>query len=206
MPTKSSVTKIKQGKVNNEEKVTLDLKEPEFMKNDKDNKITGAQKGTLIHLCMQKLSEKIEYDEIKVKELINDLKLKGLITDKEAKAINKNAILKFTKSRIWKRLKKAKEIYREKPFYYNVSASEFYTEKINEKILVQGIIDLFFIDENNKLVLIDYKTDFVEDEQELMNKYKEQLKLYKMALEKALKRTVDEIYIYSTYLSKEIKW
>ena len=60
----------------------------------------------------------------------------------------------------------------------------------DENILVQGIIDLYYIDKNGKLVLVDYKTDYVEagKENELVEKYKEQLYLYKDALEKALNR------------------
>jgi len=72
--------------------------------------------------------------------------------------------------------------------------------------LVQGIIDLYYINQKNELVLLDYKTDYVENgkEKELKNKYLEQLKIYKQALEQALQRKVDKVYIYSTYLDKEI--
>ena len=54
---------------------------------------------------------------------------------------------------------------------------------------------------------MDYKTDYVEKgkEKKLKEKYIEQLQLYQRALEKALKRKVDRIYIYSTYLGKEIQ-
>ena len=76
----------------------------------------------------------------------------------------------------------------------------------DENILVQGIIDLYYIDKNGKLVLVDYKTDYVEAEKEneLVEKYKEQLYLYKDALEKALNRKVDRMWIYSLYLNESI--
>ena len=61
------------------------------------------------------------------------------------------------------------------------------------------------VDENGKIVLVDYKTDFVKEQEELIAKYKEQLKLYKKAIEEALDKNVDEVYIYSTYLNKEIR-
>ena len=54
-------------------------------------------------------------------------------------------------------------------------------------------------------MLIDYKTDNIKEENELIINYTEQLTLYKKALEKALNRSVDEIYIYSTYLGKEVE-
>ena len=75
----------------------------------------------------------------------------------------------------------------------------------DETILVQGIVDLYGITNDNKIILVDYKTDFVQDESELINKYYMQLKLYKKALEEGLQREVSDVYIYSLYLNKEIK-
>ena len=72
-------------------------------------------------------------------------------------------------------------------------------------MLVQGIIDLYYINKENELILVDYKTDFLQSEQELIDKYKIQLELYKKALEEALGKKVCHIYIYSTYLGKEIE-
>ena len=221
IPTKSSVTKIKQMKqkqvgVNIEslEQTETDetsqkeiiFEKPKFLQEEKDIKITSAQKGTLIHLCMQKLNPKEEYDLQKIKELIQNLQLKQIITEKEAEAINPYKILEFTKSNIWEELKIAKEIYQEKPFYINVPAKQIYEQDIDENILVQGIIDLYYIDKNDKLVLLDYKTDYVENdkENELVEKYRNQLELYKEALKQALNRNVDKVYIYSVYLGKAI--
>ena len=70
---------------------------------------------------------------------------------------------------------------------------------------MQGIIDLYYITKDEELILVDYKTDKVKEEAELIEKYKIQLDIYKKALEKALKRKVDSVYIYSTNLGKEIK-
>ena len=233
IPTKSSVTKIKQMK---EKQVGIDIEsledteiieepkettegvveqktkeitfeKPKFLQEEKDIKITSAQKGTLIHLCMQKLNPKEEYDLQKIKELIQNLQLKQIITEKEAEAINPYKILEFTKSDIWDELKTAKEIYQEKPFYINVPAKQIYEQDIEENILVQGIIDLYYIDKDDKLVLLDYKTDYVENgkESELVEKYRKQLDLYKEALEQALNRKVDRVFIYSVYLGKSIQ-
>lgn len=204
IPTKTSVTKIKQMKSKTEDKIDYDFGVPDFMKKEEETILTGAQKGTLIHLCMQRLDTKIDYDKEKLKELINNMELSGIINKKEADSININAILRFVNSNIWNRVKTAKKIYKEKPFYYNISAKDIYNDESNEEILIQGIIDLYFIDKDDKLVLLDYKTDYVLDEKELINKYIEQLDLYKKSLESALNKKVDEIYIYSTYLGKEI--
>ena len=164
-------------------------------------------KGTLVHLCLQKLDVKVEYDIEKVNNLVEGLEAKKIITTKEKEAINPNKILEFTKSNIWNELKTAKEIEREKPFYINVPAKEIYRKETNENILVQGIIDLYYIDKDDNLNLVDYKTDYVEvgNEQELVKKYKKQLELYREALEKSYKKQVKNTYIYSVYLNKVIK-
>lgn len=233
IPTKSSVTKIKQIKqkqlgvnlesLDNEESEDANMKttenkdnintqnitfeKPKFLQEEKETKITSAQKGTLAHLCLQKLNPKEDYDLEKIKTLIQNLKMNQIITEKESQAINPNKILQFTKSKIWKQLRKAKEYYQEKPFYINVPASQIYDEDIKENILVQGIIDLYFVNENGQIVLVDYKTDYVESgkEFELVEKYKSQLDLYKQALENALGTNVEKVYIYSVYLGKEIE-
>ena len=222
IPTKSSVTKIKQMKnkqlgidfenLDNEENVSTEAKiiafeKPKFLQEEKDNQITNAQKGTLTHLCLQKLKPKEEYNLEKIQTLIQNLEMNKIITEKEREAINPYKILQFTKSKIWEQLKNAKEYYQERPFYINVPASEIYNEDIDENVLVQGIIDLYFVNEIGNIVLVDYKTDYVENgkELELVEKYKNQLELYKQALEEALNTKVDKVYIYSVYLEKEIE-
>ena len=64
---------------------------------------------------------------------------------------------------------------------------------------------MYGITKNGDIILADYKTDFVENEIELVNKYSKQLEIYKDALEKGLSKKVNEIYIYSLYLNKDIK-
>ena len=52
-------------------------------------------------------------------------------------------------------------------------------------------------------MLVDYKTDRVKDENELLERYKKQLTFYKYAIEKTLKMPVKEAMLYSFYLEKE---
>ena len=226
IPTKTSVTQIKQMNIENKieiKKETSDinnntensikinqdeeLPKPKFLQSDDDIKITNAEKGTLIHLCMQKLDvKKQEYNPSEIKELVEKLVAKKIITQLEANSINLNKILKFTKSNIWKEMTKSNIIEREKPFYINIPAKDIYDKNVDEKILVQGIIDLYYINEKGELILVDFKTDYVPNKEEkiLIDKYKVQLNLYKTALESALERKVNRTYIYSTYLDKEI--
>ena len=153
-----------------------------------------------MHLVMQKLKFKQTYNLEKIQELIDKLVMQEIITQNQAQYINENKILKFVNSDIYNKIKQAKQVYKEQPFHMSINL-----DNIEEKILIQGIIDLYYIDENEDIVLIDYKTDYVEEcEQELINKYKSQLYMYKKAIEEALNKKVKEMYIYSTYLDKEI--
>lgn len=201
--TKSSVSKIKSMKLDLEETEMLEYKVPEFL--EEETKLTPAQKGTLMHLVLQKLDEKTNYDKEKIEELILNLKEKRIIKEKDISEIDIDKIYNFTKTNIWNELKSAKVIEKERPFYINIPAKEIYDEDIEEEILVQGIIDLYYITKDDKLVLVDYKTDRVKKEAELIEKYKIQLEIYKRALEKSLNKKVYKTLLYSTNLSKEIE-
>ena len=209
VPTKTSVTEIKEmTKDDASREYSIELSTPKFLQKDTEINITNAQKGTLIHLCMQKLDlKKAKYVFDDIKELVEKLENKKVITHKEAEAINISKVYQFTKSKIWEEMIHAYVVQREKSFYIKLPAKEIYQKDLDESVLVQGVIDLYYINSDDELVLVDFKTDYVEnrDEESLINKYRTQLELYKNALEQANKRKVDRIYIYSTYLEKEIE-
>ena len=212
VPTKTSVSKLKEIKQKEEQDIDLEellskekvhkYETPSFMV--KENRtITSSRKGTLVHLCIQKLDETKEYKEQDIKNLINELVNKEIILKEEAEQIPVTGLVKYVQSDLWKELKAAKEIHKEEPFYMLIPANridESYPK--DEKVLVQGIIDLYYINKNDELVLVDYKTDYVQkgEEQKLIDKYKEQLNLYKEALENSLGRKVNKVLIYSTQL------
>ena len=119
----------------------------------------------------------------------------------EADAIDVNLIYQYTKSQLFEELRQAKEVHKEQPFYINIPAKDVVSEAENSKknILVQGIIDLYYIDKNDNLVLIDFKTDYISNEpnakEKILEKYKVQLEIYKTALEQALGRKVNKTAI-----------
>lgn len=214
VPAKMSVTKLKEiynQNIKNEnilKRQKIEKIKPKFL--DKNaSRITGAQKGTLIHLCLKMMNQSQEYDKNKIEELINKLVEIEIITENEAKAIDKENLLKYTQSELWRNLKKAKQVYKEQPFYIHIPVKDLYSEiNSKENILVQGIIDLYYISENDEIVLVDYKTDIVNngEEQKLINEYSKQLEIYKKALEQAINKKVDKVYIYSLYLNKNIEY
>lgn len=228
IPTKTSVTKIKQMQEESRSIEILDIEDlmeiqklqtqankneqiktenrkpikltaiPKFMENSQ--KLTPTQKGTLMHLCIQKLDETREYSKEEIEQLIQELYENGIISEVEKNAVNRQAIYEYTKSTLWQELKEAKEIHKEEPFYINLPAKTIYKEAgEKENILVQGIIDLYYINKENKLILVDFKTDHIQkgEEYKLEEKYKVQLELYKQALEEALHKKVEKAMIYA---------
>ena len=90
-----------------------------------------------------------------------------------------------------------KLLFREQPFVIARKASELEPEwQCEEDVLVQGIIDGYFI-EDEEIVLVDYKTDFVRrgEEQKLIDRYRVQLEDYAQALERMTGRKVKERYM-----------
>ncbi len=203
MPSELSVSKIKEIKNSKVEEYGQNLKKPNFLIDKTE--LTPAEKGTIMHLCLQKLDYKKDYDLKDLKDLVDDLVKKEILLPKEADTVNYQKIIAFLNSKIWKDMKNAKFVEQEKAFYLNLKANEIYNNNSDDEILVQGIIDLYYITQEDKLVLVDYKTDYVEknNEEMLKDKYDIQLRIYKKALEESLNRKVDNVYIYSTWLNKE---
>ena len=191
--------------VENKESSSINFPVPKFLNNEDEEKVSASKRGTIMHLCMKNLDFSKDYELQDVEVLVTELKNKEIITSKEADSVNLKQLLQFTKSDVWQELKVAKEYHKEEPFYINVPANEIEETESKANILAQGIIDLYYIDKNDNLVLLDYKTDFVKEGEEeiLIKRHTPQLLLYKEALENALDRKVDKIYIYSTILGKK---
>lgn len=180
---------------------------PDFIKGHQVD-ITGADRGSLYHRVLERLdlSRVSNYNDL-LREL-NTMVTIGTISSKDIEKLNLNNILRFAKSDIAKRLiwaQKENKVYKEKQFVIGIKASEVYLEQdSDELILIQGIIDVFF-EEDGELVLLDYKSDRVKDERQLIDRYRIQLTYYKKALEQILSKRVKEMVIYSLYLGKEIR-
>ena len=185
---------------------------PRFLQEERG--LSGAERGTAMHFVMQK----IDYDRVdSIKQIKNQLEEMfddELLTEAEFKSINPFKILNFFKSDIGVRLlnvyRKGGVIHRELPFYINVKVTEVKDsipkELENEEVRLQGIIDLFF-EENDEIILIDYKTDYIEKnaEEEMNRKYKVQLDYYTDALERITGKKVVSRYLYLFYLEREIE-
>ncbi|MBW6411034.1 helicase-exonuclease AddAB subunit AddA [Clostridium weizhouense] len=185
---------------------------PKFLQEEKG--LTAAERGTAVHFVMKKIDFNKVNSLEEIKDQLKNLYEEELILKEEFNAINPYKILKFFKSNLGNRLLKVYSlggmIYREIPFYTEISSLELDDtlpkEYNNEKIRLQGIIDCFF-EEDNELILLDYKTDYIEknNEFDLIEKYKKQLIYYSDAIFKMTGRKVKQSYLYSFFLDKEIE-
>lgn len=162
--------------------------------------MTPAMRGTAMHTFMQFCNYNLAKDNLDIE--IENLVSGGFITEEQGKSLDKKRLASFFNSPLAKRMFNSDKIYREIKVSTFLSANEVYGIDFDDKILVQGIADCVF-EESGQLVLVDYKTDRVNDENELLERYKKQLTFYKYAIEKTLKMPVKEVMLYSFYLEKE---
>ncbi len=166
-------------------------------------KMTGTERGTALHIFMH-------YADLeKMKYALNDEKKRiiksGFMSEEQCSALDDNDILKFTDGELYRRMLNADKVYREYRFTINISAKDV-DENTDccENVILQGAVDCLFI-EDNKIVIIDYKTDRVKEIQQLSELYSKQLELYKKAIEAVFELPVKECIIYSLHLGEQIK-
>ena len=127
------------------------------------------------------------------------------LTEEYAQAVSLPKIRHFLEQELAYRMWRADGqgfLYREQPFVLGIDAKRLDPElPEGEKVLIQGIIDVFFV-EKGEIVLLDYKTDVIESLQALWNRYSVQIQYYEEALTKLMKQPVKEKILYSFYLEK----
>jgi len=179
---------------------------PKFLKEDET--LTGASKGTAYHRLLELLDFTKDRDETILAQEILNYQAEGYLTEDMGACISAKDILIFFESPIAKRARQAANqtlLSKEQPFVLGVDAEEVYgAAGEQETILVQGIIDVYF-EEDGELVVLDYKTDRVSHESELSERYHAQLDYYAKALEQLTGKKVKEKLIYSFSLQRTIE-
>lgn len=183
---------------------------PRFLQETKQ--VSGARRGTVYHKVLEYLTPVFPVTEKAIREGIDELKQKGVLTRQEAGLIWVPDLVAFYGSELGKKVLEAKEanrLFTEKQFIIGVPTEEIQPESrttSEEFIMVQGVIDACF-EENDQWVLVDYKTDRVpeeEGEEILRKRYGIQLDYYEKALRMLTEKTVKEKWIYSFCLKKAI--
>ena len=162
---------------------------PNFMQ---AKKLSGAEFGSLMHKVMQSLNLNGDLSATGIAAQVEALARREIISAEHVKAVKADKIAKFFASEFGQRLIAAREFYRELPFSRLIDARRFFN--VDEKIFIQGIIDLLFKDAAGKWILLDYKTD--RDAPDIADRYRIQIELYAAAVEALLNITVAEKYLY----------
>lgn len=171
--------------------------------------ITSAERGTLYHLVMEHLPYEALSANFNIGAMLERMVRDGYLTDEEKDAVSVKRFTWFLQTGLGKRMQQAAQrgaLHREQQFMLGIPAAEIMQESLSEEtVLIQGIIDAYF-EEEGELVLVDYKTDYVErgQENELAERYRTQLNYYARALEQLTGKRVREKVIYSFSLGKEI--
>lgn len=184
-----------------------DIPRPSFRK--EQTGITPAERGTLYHLVMERLPYQDLTSGYDMDALLNSLVRDGYMTAEEKDTLSVKRFTWFMQTKLGKRMQRAAKqgnLHREQQFMLGIPASEVMTDILSEEtVLVQGIIDAYF-EEEGGLILVDYKTDYVERGHgaELAERYQTQMAYYARALEQLTGKPVREKIIYSFSLGEEI--
>ncbi len=196
--SKYSVTELNDAFMKKDEKI--ELRFPQFSQEKKG--LNAAEIGTVMHKVMEKLDFKtaLEGGMDYIEEKIDEMKEGGTLTEEESGYVKAENIAGFFDSEMGKRASLSTHSEKEREFILLKNIE-------GEDTIVQGVIDFFF-EENDGLVLIDYKNSYVSggtDDREIVSRYKEQISLYEEALEAAKNKKVKESYLYMFNSKKFIK-
>ena len=188
---------------------------PEFFLTS-EKKISSSERGIATHLFFQFCDFEF-LKEHSASEALHQLVEKGFIPERLANMIYLDELDKFKNSEFMQRIVGAKRIIREQRFNILLPTSDFtrqpdFKEKIaNEKIAVQGVIDLILIDDDGNIELYDYKTDRLSRaelndtslaQKKLDSSHALQLSYYKKAITLLFGKAPLKVAIYSTHSAK----
>lgn len=178
---------------------------PELSLSEEGDEMTGARRGTVLHSFMQYADyHRAKHDlDGEVSRLVE----KGFLTVKEGSLLNRKKIRSFLSSPLFTRMEQAQRLYREYQFIYEIDAGrvdpDLKDDFRQEKVLLQGIADAV-LEEKDGIVIVDYKTDRMSQEDDFIEKYSGQLNIYRDALGDYFGKPVKDCLIYSLHLEREI--
>lgn len=169
-------------------------------------KLTGAEYGTLMHSVMQHVDFRADVTLDGLQAQLDAFVRREIILPEHAERIDLRGVYDYLHSPIGKRMRSSSNVRREMPFSVMLRAKRFYpdVEDLAARIFVQGIIDVLF-DEDDGMVLVDYKTDRGANAAKMAEKYQLQLSIYAEAIEKILGKRVKEKYLYVFELGKLVE-
>lgn len=209
----SELKSLSQITLPNEESVVYEPDEeeriiPQFLKEEREE-VGGAAKGTIVH----KIMEMLPFAKIQTKKQLFDWIADLEQSYPESKQISAKWLYRGIEAFLFseqgekiRKMDEAGKVKKELPFTVGLPVSLINQDtEAEDTVVVQGVIDAC-ADMGNHLCLIDYKTDQIKEgeEQQLLDRYGNQMLYYKAALEQILEKRVSEIYLYSFSLKKFI--
>ncbi|MBQ4509568.1 MAG: UvrD-helicase domain-containing protein [Clostridia bacterium] len=211
LPSKMSISKLYPEILDGNENDDIDIKPlkeaPMFL--DDKNEVLANERGIATHTFMQFCDFKRLWEN-GVDYEVNELLKASFISQRNSDIMNKEHLEMFVKSDLFKEILNSKSVTREFRFNIMLDADEFTSNEDlkSERVLVQGVTDCIYENENGELVLVDYKTDRVtlqNYEELLKERHSAQLTYYKRACEMIFERPISKVLIYSVPLAKTVK-
>lgn len=201
---KTSVSELKRRKLQQEQEAEAEV--PAWLKRKRKKAaaeagsgISAAELGTLYHKVLELMPVTTVGTE-EMQQFFRELVECGRMTAEEVSWVETDKLLCLLQSGLAERIRKAEgTLKREQPFVLGIETAD----GSGDYELVQGIIDLYF-EEEDGIVLVDYKTDNVASADELAERYRIQLQYYAQAIRQITGKPVKEILIYSLHLSETI--
>lgn len=197
VPSKVSVSALKR------------MQEPEIFRPvfapSVDDGLDAAQRGTLMHRIMEHIGLEPK-DEAEVRKSIAQMSQTCIIDSALVSQADAGAVSRFLQGDIAARARRSPMVRAEQPFCLRMSAKEAgLSETSDENVVVQGVIDLCFV-EGGKWIVVDYKTDRVSkgEAQQAAKKYEVQLNLYAKALSRITGMDVAQKHVYFLKIGEAI--
>ena len=227
----SSITTMENNRDNEHaEDIKIAYDKPKFLRKTKKNVIEGKERGTIIHSILE-LFEIVPYSKLLnlkdrdkeeiIKKFLNNLEINDIYTKEELEIVDINILKDYMDTNIYKYLSKSIEknsnikIYKEKTIYLKLDKKDIdilktkysLKEQLKEGQILQGVLDLYIVDEDKKeIYIVDYKTDKILNEEYYKERYNIQIGIYEYSIFKQYGQ--DYKYnkiIYSTTMKKIIR-
>lgn len=231
----SAITTMEKKNINNidnnntddssEINMIISYDKPKFLRSEK---IEGKEKGTILHSILELLdivpfSTLIKINEEEKKDIIlqyiKKLRKEKIYSDEELDIVDVDVLLNYINTYIYKYLAKSVEndnikIYKEKTIYLKLTkedieflkAKYMISENLEEGQILQGVLDLYIVDEEKKeIYIVDYKTDKIFKEEYYKGRYNVQIGIYEYSIFKQYGKDYNyKKIIYSTTMKKII--
>lgn len=171
----------------------------------KQGGLTASERGTALHEFLQHCNLKAASEDPAAEA--DRLREMQFLNENEAASISASRVRNFFRSRIGRKVLEADRLYREYPYMDSIKAKEAVPdvdpEHEDDMIIIQGTADCV-IEKEGRLTILDYKTDRVDDPEELIHRYTKQLVSYCRSIGSRLGLPVEEAVIWSFNLECEV--